>query len=404
MREVMDLLLWDEQSGSFDLSRLPPTASPDLLSLYRPESKAGPQDWFNMLSDMPGCDYLTESPDGRPYELTPTLSNVALVCQKLLYKTSDAAADADWTSLKDLQKRWKPSSQTRRSDSNRLNITFDTLSHRAAMSDDMIHHEIATLWFDDGKYAIELRLRLDRARNTGFATVTHMRQQQQSRLESNVVDQFHHAFLDARSNDSLALKTLALALSIGDHHHSAPCSPTLEDSENRFDILLDVLSTHYGPDRRYLMRIASTSDLEREENARKVATKESQDVLKAAITNVCHALNNNSEVENEDISNTMRGLLVWLLSETPTVVEELPVSRNPDPDIENAILSLPFAIVNDKATKSLVKEHWACRGNALITLIQMRAGETSAFNLLKNLSFSEMLSLASLYRTQNRLV
>lgn len=70
VRELFDLSLWDESTGSFDLSRLPPTASQELIDLY--ERQGGGERWFHGLSDLPGCDYLMTSPNGgKPYKLTP---------------------------------------------------------------------------------------------------------------------------------------------------------------------------------------------------------------------------------------------------------------------------------------------------------------------------------------------
>ncbi|KAI2495810.1 hypothetical protein MHU86_18696 [Fragilaria crotonensis] len=56
VRELFDLLLWDESTGTFDLSRLPPTATRELIDLY--EQQGDGERWFHVLSDLPGCDYL----------------------------------------------------------------------------------------------------------------------------------------------------------------------------------------------------------------------------------------------------------------------------------------------------------------------------------------------------------
>ena len=120
VRELIDLLLWNEETASFKVNWLPPTARPELLALYQipssivstndstdtvPESVdfmeeaedrddaslvraavAGDgKDWFEMLSNMPDCDYLSTSPHGKPYELTPTRSNMTKVVQRLLF-------------------------------------------------------------------------------------------------------------------------------------------------------------------------------------------------------------------------------------------------------------------------------------------------------------------------------
>ena len=153
VRELMDLLLWDEQEGSFNLNRLPPTAHPVLYELYRRPSddhhtlaaatdqttQGRGQEWFDALSNLNGCDYLTKSPNGKGYELTPTMRNLAMVFQRLLLnrqsKTPGTIATTsslswsrrDWTTLHDVRDFWNTRAVADHCPP--LHVTLGQLSH-----------------------------------------------------------------------------------------------------------------------------------------------------------------------------------------------------------------------------------------------------------------------------------
>ena len=61
VREVVDLLLWDETTGTFDTNCLPPTALPELHEMYQSKTAASDEgaDWFALLSIALYCTWWT---------------------------------------------------------------------------------------------------------------------------------------------------------------------------------------------------------------------------------------------------------------------------------------------------------------------------------------------------------
>ena len=100
VREILTLLLWDDATGHLDISRLPVTASRHLKDLLLKEQQEHREDeietaqhqqeqqqkqqkqqlgqgWFDLLSDLPECDYLAVSPNGKAFELAPTSESIS---------------------------------------------------------------------------------------------------------------------------------------------------------------------------------------------------------------------------------------------------------------------------------------------------------------------------------------
>jgi hypothetical protein len=435
VREMLDLLLWNEQSGSFDLTRLPPSASNELVALYQnngngndfssssSSSSASGKEWFDLLSDMPGCHYLSSSPNGKQYELTPTLANVTQVSRQLLFPQT--TTNEEWTSLEDLSTAWNTTTTTDTatatatgSNHNKLQVSFQKLTHRTAMSDLLLLHEIATLYVQGSNHAIEMRL--DKA--NGICSVTHLRLQETD-LDSGRIDNFRSsiehrnlaavAAAAAAADQPSALYTLALAL-VGDRglllvplqkeDTSLGLSSSSSDSSSS-SLVLDLLSTPFGSDRRGLMHVAMTSDLAREANAHKKALVESQQVLVAAMSKIICKLNNT--VDDDNINNDpalllYAQLLLWILTESPHVVEQQQQGTSQlqqhDSEMEAKLLSLPMNVLTDETIqKGLELNCWACRGKVLTRLIQLKSGDATFLDIFKELGARELWSLVSMY-------
>lgn len=147
----------------------------DEINKEKHSEKIG-ETWFNLLQNLKNCRYLSQSPNNKPYELTPTIANVAIVSQHLLCGGSKASMDdCDkeelWTSLDDLANKWN--SPTKDNNSRRPNLQVESRrrAYRAALGEELIHQEISIVSLDGSHNAIELNLN----KKHGLATVTHLR-------------------------------------------------------------------------------------------------------------------------------------------------------------------------------------------------------------------------------------
>jgi hypothetical protein len=420
VREIVDLLLWDDVSGSFDLTRLPPTASPALIRLYNQSSPTTAasddpgKEWFDVLSDLPGCDYLASSSNnpknengGRPYELAPSMSNIARVLRRLFIGDPAVDENEDWTSLQDLSDAWTTSSS-----SPPLQVKVDTLTHQSSANtsrsnndkEQLIRHEIGSLWLKGSPNAIEIRLRCDWTNRSGMAVVTHLRQPQNSFVTS---DQIHN-LLKLSDNDKKSvsggdptLQTLAIAL-LGDV--AMTCRKSKSDSSIMDRLLLtNLLATPFGCDRRGLP--CSSGDLDDETTVQEKTTLcESKALLKASIARICIAAGR----DDDTVLSTQILLLSWILSETPAVTESPSSSDSMnteapshDVEIEDMILSLPLAVLENHAVQGALERNWACRGKPLVALIQLESREASFLDVAFDLSMEQLLSLVALYRRRS---
>jgi hypothetical protein len=358
VRELMDLLLWDETSGTFDLSRLPHTALPQLVELY--DHHADGAKWFQLLSNLPGCDYISSSPNGTPYELTPTLANVANVTRLLLLGV-DGDEHQRTVTLDSLATMWTHTP---------LNVSTRISRHRPALGDELVTHEIANISLQGGKNGIELRL----DKSHGICTVTHLRHQT-SGLDARVS-------LAAAASTEPALQTLALAMA-GDSGRLDP-NPTKSSA----DLLFQLLSTPFGPDRRGLLHVVGTSDLGRRERDLKQALRESQEVVRHALSDICK-LRGNPELQKQ--------LLLWMLRETPSIIDDESIQvTHHDPRIETMLLALPPDILQDDAIQEALHSNWAVRGKIVKRLVELQLGTIST-NVWHGLTVGEMVSLVSLH-------
>jgi hypothetical protein len=362
VRELMDLLLWDETSGNFDLARLPQTALPQLVDLYNQNSDGAK--WFQLLSNLPGCDYLSSSPNGTPYELTPTMANIANVTRILLLGVNDDD-DQRTVTLDGLATIWTHAP---------LNISTRISRHRPALGDEMVNHEIANISLQGGKNGIEMRL--DKAH--GICTVTHLRQQTSS-LDTRLTP--------IATSTEPAIQILALAMA-GDSSRLDP-NLTKINTLSSTDLLLQLMATPFGPDRRGLLHVIETSDLGRRERDLNQALRESQEVIRHALSEICK-LRGNPELQKQ--------LLLWILRETPSIIDDESIQlQNPDPRIETMLLALPSEILKDDAFQEALHCNWAVRGKIVTRLVELQLGIISKTNLWHDLTLEEMVSMVLLH-------
>lgn len=245
VREILDFVLWN--GSEFDLSRLPPTARDDVRALYRNRSGGDGQAWFTILSNLADSHYISRSPSGLPYELTPTLSNVAVTLHQLLFPQHTTTER--WTRLEDLRAAFP-------------HVAVDTArqSFRAALSDEFVHHETALVRTDENsggghRRAIEIR----QDRNHAISTVTHLRQPPQrssSSAESTTTspessDAFLTLLEHCLSSTDPVFQSLAVVLlnELNDEHLVSSSAAQIPDEPLQRFLFL---ALPYGPDRHLL--------------------------------------------------------------------------------------------------------------------------------------------------------
>jgi hypothetical protein len=159
-----------------------------------------------------------------------------------------------------------------------------------------------------------------------------------------------------------------------------------KENNHLLGLALSVLSCRYGSDRRNLMSLSSTTDLEREERAYENAFRNSRFILKNGVILICDYMSIHDDNENPSTA-TSKQLLTWLLSESPelsTVVQEekdaVKGNRNSstgsmrnlhvDSKIEKMILQLPpnLLLENDKFL-SILDTNWSVRGKLIRKVI-----------------------------------
>ena len=533
IREIFYLLLWDETQNQLAIEtaatnattttnrsstnhRLPHTVRPELQQLLLQEKhNAFPsqqelgQAWFNLFSNIPHCDYLATSPNGKQFELAPTVANISKVLWYLLMTGNNNIPIEDdndeindrnnhppmWTSLQELADYWSSVDGC----SQQLFVRQDILRHEVAAGgssnrNKVIEHEV--VYLHHGGRAMELRLRCDWEQSSGMAAVTHLIQprsrgrstpqrptidpkQVQKLLDVCYQRQEHHSHDDTNTNDvndpSLAMLCLALQstsfsrsyVSQGtkmDDNDSAndnydgnfdddSCSATNNKNDyNRLPLLLSWLATPYGPDRR---KIRLHFDQQQQsqpqqfmsffDNDRQEALQESQQLLKTRIIEACHLCRTYPKMG--------KILLVWLLQESPTVIEKSSesfssssfVTINDDDHggnnsvatatksivssssssivptvadidgIEDAILSLPDSVLlpenNNDELFEAIEWNWALlrgrRGRSVSRVLRWKYGRISLLDLSRSAfssssSIREMIDVAVLLVRQNK--
>ena len=268
IREIIYLLLWDETKGKLDVTRLPTTTYKGLYELLceeqqqqlqehqqqeqqmstsiistsssSPSSSIG-QKWFDLLSQLPNCDYLvTSNSNNKPslYELAPTIQNISQVLWELLLNnnnknsntnsngitttatttntttnknvttensgSSNPSSSTPWKSLYDLSKFW--SSKSNDGQTQTLLVRQDKLQHQNSC-DKVIEHELVSLQIEGSSRTIEIRLRCDYKKLSGMAPVTHLLKPRQryelftKNSRKKIQALYELCFLNSNSND-----------------------------------------------------------------------------------------------------------------------------------------------------------------------------------------------------------
>jgi hypothetical protein len=454
IREIVRLLLWDPVAGSWDLRRLPQTASPRLIELLlmeqrilEPENQSDNdkacstddrereigQGWFDMLSNLPGCDYLSRSPGGKSFELAPTIESISKALWHLLVmgRSPTFNAGSSLTENKRMQEqRQKPwitlydlasflfLSSADTTPPPLLCVRQDRLRHSqwssegVKPSNKIIEHEVVTLQVEGSPQALEIRLRCDMEERSGMAVVTHLTE---PRLDLQLDLRQVRELQDLYYKESCARDTSSAVPGHCDPSLAMLClvlPPNEENTmgygiENAMKSYLLSLATPYGPDRREIRmtdlgRVNGNGDRsknsqspipESERHMRRLDLLRSKQVLKDRILQASRL------AETLPVSGSH--LLVWILHESPSVVEsscpaDVLSAWDTDIDVERTLLALPIQLLEDEAVKEAIQRNWACRGQALVMLINWRLGRLTFLDILGQAKVSEMLDIASM--------
>jgi hypothetical protein len=189
-------------------------------------------------------------------------------------------------------------------------------------------------------------------------------------LDNDLLDQFLQLILENQPNpvyinhaaSLIAITVLADSKVLKDQRYM---------SSQTTGIILSLLVSRYGVDRREMMHIAVTSDLEREELALSKAVRESEDVLKSAIMQICDLF----LVESHDQRSMDLQLLNWILSENPQLDSGMLAScTSYQSDVEQHLLKVPKDILLDAEIQRKIETNWAIRGKILKRLLQYKLG------------------------------
>jgi hypothetical protein len=210
VREIVDLLLFDPDAQRMDLQLLPPGCSPALMEYYAlrtdPAASACQSDsaaWFALCAGLEGCEYLSASHDGRPFELRPSLRNVARALGQLLQP-----GKACWSRLEDLASFWNEGAS--RGQRQRILLVAERIElSRGLASEEAIRRERATLRLQTGSRH-SLDVILDPANNT--ATASHRWEDGGSWMDDALTSAHSAAWIGAASSAAPVEPVLAAAL------------------------------------------------------------------------------------------------------------------------------------------------------------------------------------------------
>eukprot|EP00536_Pseudo-nitzschia_multiseries_P012126 jgi/Psemu1/31018/gm1.31018_g len=457
VREILNLLLWNNSKGTIDPGRLPETASPELRKVLDLEldthtgccgggdTEVEPTDlgqaWFELLSDLPECNYLAVSPNGRPYELTPTSESISKALWHILVGNGNdvhSCGGGDdsqqqqqqqhnhhhhpepWTSLHDLAAFWSDHNSDFGDGDPIVLVQQDRLRHQSASaSGGILEHEFLALQLRRTDRALEIRLRCDRHKASGMAAVTHLvRPRADPLLDPRKVAALRNlGARRARARRDPSWWMLCLALpSVEEPPSPLPAASHTDPASASASACLSWLATPYGPDRRELGWSTSTSTSTTDQGAA-AALHQSRRLLAERILRACALC----------VTHPRAGahLLSWILHESPVVVEtssgsvssapengDLHYSSDDDDDddgdearrIEKALLALPLDVLNNDSILEAIEWNWAFRrrrrGRALVHVVQWKLlGRMSLFRVLSRSKLDELPEVASLYRT-----
>ena len=444
VREILTLLLWDDTEGIMDVSRLPSTASPKLVAfLHRlnqrqeggsslPENKDSKQEqkqqrelglaWFDLLSDLPHCDYLAVSPNGRKFELAPTSESISKALWHLFVggNRSDEipTGGQPWTSMHNLTSFW-----LKEQPSHPLFVKHDRLKHQSRGDGSrngekpiIMEHELISLHLH--KKAIEIRLRCDFEKASGMAAVTHLMKPKQEglidpkqveKLQEVCVNHIHN--LDGKHEENggkvvlherLDPTLVMLCLALQPEHERLHLFHMSKQSFGNSMVYLESLwwlATPYGADRRELKAVDDSSDSDRE------MLIQSRNLLRERILLACRICKTHP--------SSGAHLLSWILQESPAVIETssslLEAGRDNvnipfDAAIERALLSLPASVLDNDFVLEAIESNWACftRGRFLTRAIRWKLGKLALWQVLLRSKFFELADMFSLSRSIER--
>lgn len=326
--------------------------------------------WFNLLSDRKDCLYLSKSPNGKPYELAPTIEGVSIALWSLLVAGDDKVLNRSthpWQSMQDLVDFW-----SRHSPEHPLFIHQDTLRHIQS-NDEIVEHETVVIGSNSNSRAIEIRLRCDWEEACGMAAVTRLaKQPAQYRLDPEQMHQLHRVFsaatngdIRARHDPSLAMLCLAMP----------SCETSMQDLQSPASSVLAMLAAPYGPDRRaiWLDGVDNEELLNHRERQEFIQSKQK---LKEQLLHACHLC--------QEFPTLGIQLLCWILQESPTVVERSKSLLVRDEGIcsviEQAILALPTGVLENESILEAIEWNWACRETTVALKIKQKLGKASVMD------------------------
>jgi hypothetical protein len=280
-----------------------------------------------------------------------------------------------WRSLEELAGFWSQINSKYK-----LVVDHDVLRHArsgSSASNGIIEHEVARLQLDESHQAMEIRLRCDWDEACGMAAVTRLVQpREDTALDLNQINKLHEVNLtinasDVRVSRNPSLAMLCLALPQCEH---APPSPLAT---------LSLLATPYGPDRR---AIRSDGVEKENEDEREVQERELSELTLAEATLTACKLCNAYPMLGQQ-------LLLWILEESPVVVEKSVARQNTKRhlNMERALLALPPNILDNESLLNAVQGNWAVGGKALTMLIKWRLGKASFVDLLLEMNGSDWM-------------
>jgi hypothetical protein len=195
------------------------------------------------------------------------------------------------------------------------------------------------------------------------------------RVEDRLLTQLREKALRNPTDVTWVLLCMAM---MGDHglyrQNAQPQSTSSHNEEPAYmALLMDLLAAPIGPDRRELMELAVTSDLEVEDRAHAQALRMSRNTLAQAVTRVCGEPNLEEGLRQD--------LLGWLLHESPCVVPDHTSNHLAyDPRVEGELMKLSPALLDRLPLSSSI---WACRdGAALAQVVKYQRGQQSSRDLV----------------------
>jgi len=242
VREFIDLLLYDADRDSFDLSRLPSSANKELRAFYEgftrfTDELTRSRAWFSLCQEIPGCEYISETDGGRiKYELFPSIKNVISCIGHLLGRP-------EWGhDLKAFAQGYESFRRERGGEASSLEITERREMFRAALAEESRRREIMTVGFVSSPHYLEITL--EGAHR--LATVKHCRRSQGKWVQESRPSHLRRMLSSHPNQSSYLLRSVfwpaflqdsaLLGMDVG---HTNPATSVLA-----------ILSTRWGHDRR----------------------------------------------------------------------------------------------------------------------------------------------------------